>query len=290
MVLKSRNLQVWIEKPTGSFCPKTHTSIQEKSTSFSHLKSTQKILPGHPLLVNEAYVETSPEGSPYSVVVRIPPHWRNMGVQLIIDGVEQGSFMRFNRFKSYETRITGRRVERTTMRGFQFSKLRIEDGHGNYDFDDKAHCKGGYIANQIKRNEIKPIEFMIGKKAVGIIRVNVYRVGKIVPGGEFKGNGNWTPCTVVDDIGALKMQNTVESITTLGKPTRCQPTKVVYAEFPDRYPFETFVLKYRSHEALAADNLLVVKHSPFRKLVSYITNWFKLRARVQVGYSEKLKV
>lgn len=100
------------------------------------------------------------------------------------------------------------------MKGFVFSKLRIEDGHGNYKFDEGAHCRGGYINANIKMGDIAPIEFMVGKNAAGSIRVNLYRVGKIEKGGMCQGNGDWNPCTAVDDIGQLKMRAGVESVTT----------------------------------------------------------------------------
>ncbi|KAF3932036.1 hypothetical protein ABW20_dc0104268 [Dactylellina cionopaga] len=274
MVLKSRNLQVWIERPTSDICPATHLPHYAISPTFSPNKSTQQILPSHSLLVQEAYVEACTD-APYRVAFRVPPHWKNVGIQLIIDGVEQGNYISFNRFRSHESRISGRRVEKTSERLFKFSKMKIEDGCGNYEFDEKAHCRGGYINNNIAQGEIQPIEFMVGKKAVGTIRVNIYRVGKMLKGGACKGNGDWNPCTVVDDIGALKMQAAAESITTLEAPTKCSPATTMYAEFLDRYPFETFVLKYRPYEALANENLLVIKRTGLSRLAYYATNLFK---------------
>ncbi|KAF3940360.1 hypothetical protein ABW19_dt0202307 [Dactylella cylindrospora] len=217
MVLKSSTLQVWVEKPSASqVSPKTHLPYYLKSTTFSPQKTTQHLLPTHSLLVNEAYVSASP-GATYRIAIRVRPHWRDIGIQLLIDGVEQGNYICFNRFLPHESRVGGRRIDKTSVRNFKFSKLRVEDGHGNYKFDEKAHCKGGYIANQIRTGEIEPIEFMVGKKAVGTIRVNVYRVGRILEGGVSEGSGDWEPCTVVDDIGALKMHAGVESVTTYVK-------------------------------------------------------------------------
>ncbi|KAF3929466.1 hypothetical protein AA313_de0209100 [Arthrobotrys entomopaga] len=290
MVLKSSNLKVWLEMPSSKLDPITQTPIYTPLETHSSYKTHQQILPTHRLRVQEAYVESHP-GQCYAVALRVAPHWRNFGVQIIIDGVEQGNYISFNRFTTRESQITGRRVTRNSIRAFQFGDLRAEDGYGNYIFDENAHCKGGFIKNNILCGDIEPIEFMVGQRAVGSVRVNVYRVGRVFVGGECPGQGDWNPCTAVDDIGALKMQVGVESITTLGNQVKCSPVNLVFAEFKDRYPFETFLLKYRPHSYLANDNCLVAKQNGLKNFFVYIASWFKSskkEERPQWKFHEKM--
>ncbi|KAJ6257880.1 hypothetical protein Dda_7669 [Drechslerella dactyloides] len=296
VTLQSRNVRVWVERPAnGRVSPKTHLLHYLKSTAFSAMRTTMKILPFKHLRVSEAYIEAT-SGANYRVAVRIAPHWQNLGIQLIIDDVERGNYICFNQLRTFEARITGRQSELKAMRGFCFTVQRIEDTGGTYYFDEKANQSSGYISGNVVNGDIPPIRFTVGPGSVRTIRVNVYRVGKVAQGGSRPDEacGDWAPCEVVDDIDTMKIPAEVESITTLGGAfTRCVAAKPLYAEFLDRYPFETFILKYKPPENTAKENPRVVKRTGLNKLVHNFQSCFRPEPSERVyqppkGYKGKL--
>ncbi|KAF3198793.1 hypothetical protein TWF106_004131 [Orbilia oligospora] len=296
-MLRSSTAKVWLEKctdPPGSKTkgPPTRGSKYKKTAIYLPSKSTQRSSPStHPKPItfktNEAFVESSPE-TYYRIKLSIPRHLKSYCVQIIIDGVEQNTYVETSRyFRTVKYPISARRTRKYTYRHFQFSKLSVKDsapGVGDYVFNDSQHCENGYMGCFKASGDIKLIDYMVGKKAVGTIRVNFYKIRKcrkMTPDenkkvdGRDDGDGEWEPCQAVDNIGALKLGAGVENVTTLGPEVRgSEPGVWYHVQLGTWHPFETFVFKYRPYSVLKENNLLVLKPTRFQKFTRFIKKIF----------------
>ncbi|KAK6513448.1 hypothetical protein TWF281_005073 [Arthrobotrys megalospora] len=296
MVLKSPTAEIWLEKPSPliCLCSKTHQKTYQKSTSFCPSKSKEisaasPHYPAQKFKTREAFIESSPDSS-YRIALRLKRHFfTKLAVQVIIDGIEQGTYLEFPQFFRTTYRISGRRVTGSTWRGFQFTRLNIKEpgpGVGDYVFNESQHCEGGYVKGYMESGDAEPIDYMIGKNAVGSIRVNFYKVkGAIKEGDIHEGYGDWEPCTTVDEIGALKLG--VQDVTTLGPEVRCRLAETWYSQFDRAHPFETFVFKYRPHDVLEENNLLLVRLTRFQKLTRWVREALSFPSKVPKGWGGK---
>ncbi|KAK6507187.1 hypothetical protein TWF481_005636 [Arthrobotrys musiformis] len=263
---------------------KTPTYSPSSSTELSHPSTHPKQIT---YKTHEAFVESHP-GSYYRIGIYVPRHLTNYGVQVIIDGVEQNAYVELPRWlKGSHYKISSRRTTKLTCRHYQFSTLAVTGDDddvlgGDYDFKDSQHCKTGWV-NWFHRNgRLEPTEHMIGKKAVGTIRVNFYKLESVVklPKEEQRDvdyeDGDWEPCQAVDSIGAIKLGAGVENVTTLG-PERANvpPFGLCKTTLKFFHPVETFVFKYRPRDVLMENNLLVAKRpTGLKKFTHLVKNIF----------------
>ncbi|KAK6514327.1 hypothetical protein TWF506_008724 [Arthrobotrys conoides] len=272
-MLRSSTAKVWLEKqiiPDGYICPDPRPApcrhckytpatlyLPSKSTQRSSATTYSKPVT---FKATEAFIESCPDAY-YRIKMAIPRHFKAFCVQVIIDGIEQNAYVETSRcFRNTEYPISARRTRKYAYRHFQFTQLDIKDpcpGAGDYAFKHLQHCENGYVSWFRACGDTEAIDYMIGKKAVGTIRINLYRVKKckkMTPPENKKmderddGDGEWDPCKVVDHIGALKLGAGVENVTKLGPEVRgTKPAQWYSVELANWHPFETFIFKYRPY-------------------------------------------